>query len=102
MAIEVTSPAASSGRIVRRFRLVAISMVVWIIVYLQLQNGVDWLLFRFVGLNHDSRLSETLRFFFFEKYVLTIPITKTTRRRSISTFGASKKKNLRVSLNLES
>ncbi len=66
MAIEVTSPAASSGRIVRRFLLIAISMVVWIIVYLQLQNGVDWLLFRFAGLNHDSRLSETLRFFFFE------------------------------------
>ncbi len=66
MAIEITTQRQSAGRLRQRLLIIGILLIIWGVVYVYLQTGVDWILFNAAGLNRASKISETLRFFLFE------------------------------------
>lgn len=39
---------------------------VWILIWYQLQNVADWLSYTLIGLQHDTRLGESVNFFFYD------------------------------------
>ncbi len=39
---------------------------VWVLIWYQLQNWADWLSYSLIGLQHDTRLGESVNFFFYD------------------------------------
>ena len=76
MSASVESPQASpASAAVRRWLSVAGAAVVWWVLYSVNRPFWDWLLFDVIGLDPDSRVGESVHFFFYDVTKITLLLT---------------------------
>jgi uncharacterized protein len=66
MRLPLSIPTLAIRTDRQAFFALAVTAVLWVIAYRNLQNFADWATYQLMGLSHDSRLGEALNFFIYD------------------------------------